>query len=193
VFAALLAVIFVPTDPAIRTAALPVVSAAFAGILIFALQSDRQHDDRRRELMRGAYALLLKAADRVVALRLELSTYPAGRPYPGMITPLNTDDVMRHNQWAEEESITAEMQRFALEAEVTLVLEEGPTEPAFRAWQSVEMTYLKWRNTLHRKRLEKELPDPPPTAKEIEIEGAAIGASIDRLRTVCYERMRELA
>jgi len=170
-----------------------VVSAAFAGILVFALQSDRQHADRRLEMMRGAYALLLKAADRVVALRLELSQYPAGRPYPGMISPLNTDDVMRHNPWAQEEIITAEMERLALEAEITLILEEGPTEPALRAWQNVELTYLRWRNSLHRKRLGKEVPGPQPTDEEIAAEEAGIGVSIDRLRTVCHDRMREFA
>jgi len=42
---------------------------------------------------------------------------------------------MRHNPWAEEETITAEMDPLALEAEVTLILEEGPNEPGFRAWQ----------------------------------------------------------
>ena len=192
-FAAMLAVIFVPADRTVRTAALPVLSGAFAGILVFALQSDRQHADRRREMIRGAYALLLKAADRVVALQLELFRHPSGRPYPGMISPLNTDEVMRHNQWAEEETIEAEMQRLALEAEVTLILDEGPTEPALRAWQNVEITYLKWRNSLHRKRLGKEVPGPQPTDEEIAAEGDAIGVSIDRLRTVCYRRMRELA
>ena len=75
-FAALLAVIFVPADKTIRTPALPVFSAAFAAILVFALQSDREQADRRREMIRGAYALLQKAADRVVALRLDLSNYP---------------------------------------------------------------------------------------------------------------------
>jgi hypothetical protein len=144
-------------------------------------------------MMRGAYALLLMAADRVVALRLELFQYPAGRPYLGTISPLNTDEVMRHNQWAEEEIITAEMERMALEAEVTLVLEEGPAEPALRAWQNVEVTYLKWRNSLHRKHQRKEEPAPRPTDEQIAAEEAAIGASIDRLRTVCYDRMRELA
>jgi hypothetical protein len=191
-FAALLAVIFVPADKAVRTAALPVVSAAFAGILVFALQSNSQHADRRREMIRGAYALLLKAADRVVALRLELFRYPRGRPYPGVISPLNTDDVMRHNPWAEEESISVDMERLALEAEVTLILEEGPAEPGFRAWQNVELSYLKWRNSLHRKRLANEVQGPQPTDEEVEAEGAAIGASIDRLRTVCYDRLREL-
>jgi hypothetical protein len=137
------------------------------GLVVYAVQSERTRRDRHREVLRGAYALLLKSAQRIDDLNQQL------RGTPRLVESLSPDPVR---------TLGAEAEELHFDAEVALILEEGVSEPALDAWDAVLQSYNACAKTRH-------LKGDPETVKSLE---RKLDADIVRLRLICHQRLRAL-
>jgi len=126
----------------LRATALGSLLSLLAGGTLFALQAGESRRQRRHDVLRAAYTLLLKAADRIMALDRELQTYPKGRSYVGTVSGATvSDEFLRHNPFAHAEAIEAEAERLHADADAAIVLENGADNPVLRAWGEMITSY----------------------------------------------------
>ncbi|MEA2633836.1 MAG: hypothetical protein QOH92_603 [Chloroflexota bacterium] len=187
--AALLADIFVPvpalaseTTKTLRSSALALLASGLFGLLVFVLQSGRSRAERRRDVLRGAYSLLLRAADRVMALDREQQANPKGHHYVGTISSQLSDEYLRHNPFATAEAIGAEIERLYAEADAAIVLEAGPDNPVLDAWQDMMESYYMCDASRRNEN------DPKVIAEHRE----ELNEMFIALRRVAHVRMRSL-
>lgn len=115
----------------------------------------RATETARAERIRTAYTLLIRAADRIAAAVQEHIAFPKGRveadpKHPGVISarigpPLRTFDTFNR--------LMEEAQRFYIEGEVTLILEEGPDSAGVTRFGAVWDAYYLAVNEEDKRRL----------------------------------------
>jgi hypothetical protein len=175
------------TTKSLRSTLLTLFTAAFAGMLVFAVQSGRSRSERRHDVLRGAYLLLIKAAARLYDLNREETMWPNGHPHPGLARGMSAGDLgeeyLRHDPFERANALAAEIRILRDDAVPAIVLEVGPDDPALRAWEEVDRAY--WRCAGARTKERRDI-------NEIQAAERSLGMTQEQLNLVCHERLASL-
>jgi hypothetical protein len=176
------------TTKTLRTNLQTLLDSLLVAVLAITVQSSLSRLSQRRQIRRDAYSSLMRAAKRLADLDQEEMMFPNGRFYTGSPTivagatsPTTIDQGLKYDPFEKANALAAEVRALSDAAEVALVLEEGPDEPALKAWQEVDQAY--WDSVRART---QEKPD----IQKIQAQRQAILGAIDSLYKVCNERIR---
>jgi hypothetical protein len=149
------------TTKTLRTSLQTVLISALVGVFVFTLQSSSTRRQNRHDVLRPAYLMLLRGAERLADLERE-EAMP------------QVDFGERANAFA------AEARQLHEEAAATLMLEVGPGDPALEAWAAVDQAY--WDCVKVRTR-------ENTTIQAIQEQRRQLRRAIDRLGAVCHDRL----
>src|SRR5439155_10518563 len=152
----------------------------------FGLQAGRARRERRHEVLRGAYLLLIRAAARLWDLNKEEKLWPKGHPWQGTVANQTPGDAgesfLRHDPFARAKALAQEVNALSEEAAAIITLED-PDDPAVQAWRDVDDAYYRCVGERT-----KERPDPGA----IQRAEADFDKAIHQLGVICHQRLNTL-
>jgi len=174
------------TTKTLRSQSLTLLGSGLVGLVVFAFQTGRSRRERRREVLRDAYLLLIRAAARLWDLNKEEMLWPKGHPWQGTVSAATPGDAseayLRHDPFARAKALAQEVNALSEEAAAIITLED-PEDPAVQAWRDVDDAYYRCVGERT-----KEKKDPNAiVAAEKELEKA-----IHQLGVICHQRLRAL-
>ncbi len=183
-----------------RATALGVILTAALGVIAFLLQGWQARRSQRLAVLRAAFRSMIGATQVMIEEQAELSSFPFGHPYPGVISNVGTQDAYaRHDPFEQMRTLTAEWQRLYVEGERELLLETDRDDEVFIAWRKVRKSFWTW---VYRLQTAAQASRPSGTTQEafdvdadaelVQLD-RALRQDIDAFAAICRARIRALS